>query len=366
MKKDKHRIIIGGEHTFSPLFLFRRSRSYIDKLTNSFKDDYNVNFTFGGFYSLLAIIDDLKPTFNKDSYVLLPSYLCPSMLAPFKIRNIKYCFYKVDADLYVDVDHLISIINSNVKAVLFIDYFGASQKKRLANVPNLLREKNIKIIQDLVQCVSIDKNQFIGDYMYNSFRKYLPFEGSLLLSKTKMNITFSRPNCKYWVNRRIGQLIRYYHLKYNIFSSNRFLSLFKKAEDYYSSEVVVRMPKHHKWLLNKIDIDLFCHNQRYYYKELFTEYGEMIPKLLQNDNYVPLGFVIKTSNRNQIRGDLFEKGIYPPIHWLQSEEIDKQIYSDSIMLSGCILTIPLFGLNEAKSQYLSDNLKTILKPRECI
>lgn len=362
MRRDKKRIIIGGEHTFSPLFLFRRSRGYIDRLSNSFKDDYNVNFTFGGFYSLLAIIDDLKPTFNEDSIVLLPSYLCPSMLIPFKIRNIKYRFYKVDADLYVDTDHLISSINSSVKAVLFIDYFGASQKERLANVLNLLREKNIKIIQDLVQCVSIDKNQLLGDYMYNSFRKYLPFEGSLLLSKTKMNITFSRPNYKYWVNRRLGQLLRYYHLKYNIFSSSQFLSLFKKAEDHYSSAVVVRMPKCHKWLLNKIDIELFCQNQHYYYKELFTEYGEMIPKLLQNDNYVPLGFVIKTSNRNQIRGELFGKGIYPPIHWLQSEEIDKQFYSESIELSSCILTIPLFGLNEVKSQYLFGNLKTILKP----
>ncbi len=361
MGMAKNRLTIGGEHTFSPGFLLRRSKGYIDELSNRFKDSYNVNFTFGGYYSLLAIIDDLRPSFDEDSTVLLPSYLCPSMLVPFKIRNINYRFYRVDADLYVDTDHLISSIDSNVKAVLFIDYFGASQKERLLDVVNLLNKKGIKIIQDMVQCVNIDKSQLLGDYMYNSFRKLLPFEVSLLLSKTKMDINFSRPSIKYCINRRFGQLIRYYHLNYNIFSSSWFLHLFKKAEDNYSSTAIARMPRCHRWLLNKVDIDLLCKNQQYYFKKLFVEYGDRSPKLLRRETYIPLGFVIKTDNRDQIRGELFGKNIYPPIHWLQSDEIDKQLYHESIELSHDILTIPIFGLNEAKAQYLFGNLKISLK-----
>jgi len=362
MRGDNNHIIIGGEHTYSPCFLLKRSKGYIDGLTNTFKNDYSVNFTFGGFYSLLAIIDDIRPTFDVNSFVLLPSYLCPSMLEPFKIRNINYRFYKVDADLYVDTEHLISCINSNVKAVLFIDYFGASQKERLKDLLSVLKEKDIKIIQDLVQCVNIDKNQLLGDYMYNSFRKFLPFEGSLLLSKTKMKISFTRPNYTYLLNKRLGQLLRDYHLKYNIFSSRQFLKLFKRAEDHYPSETIVRMPKINVCLLNRVDIDAFSANQKYYYKKLFVEYGAMVPKLLQNDDFVPLGFVIKTTNRDQIRRNLFVANIYPPIHWLQSSEIDKQAFSESIELSNCILTIPVFGLNETKSDYLFSNLYKNIKP----
>lgn len=362
MGMDKNRLTIGGEHTFSPGFLLRRSRGYIDGLSNAFKDEYNVNFTFGGFFSILAIIDDLKPSFDKDSIVLLPSYLCPSMLEPFKIRQINYRFYKVDADLYVDTDHLISSINNNIKAVLFIDYFGASQKERLVNVLELLKEKNIKIIQDFAQCISINRNQLFGDYIYNSYRKYLPFEGSLLLSKTKMAISFGRHNYKFLMYKRLGQLLRYFHLKYNIFSSSKFLRLFKMAEDHYSSATIVRMPKCNYHLINKIDIDSICENQIHYYNELLAEYGEMVPRLLRNGNFIPLGFVIKASQRDLIRQNLRTKNIYLPIHWLLSDEIDPHLYRESNELSNCILTIPIFGLNEMKEKYLLDNLKTTLKP----
>jgi hypothetical protein len=256
-------LIIGGEHIITPGFLFRKSKGYLSKLIREFKNDYLVNFTFGGYYSLLAIIDAIKPAFDDDSLVLLPSYLCPTILIPFRLREIKYKFYKIDENLFVDTDYLVSILDKNVKSVFFIDYFGASQMDHLQPVLKNLKSKKIIVIQDVVQCLQINKSQLFGDYIFNSFRKFFPFEGSVLLSKENMNINFGGNAFRFLKYKRVGQFIRYLHIKYNLFSSQHFLSFFRKAEDCYYSNHILKMPKFNLRQLEKYDIQFIADRQKH-------------------------------------------------------------------------------------------------------
>jgi hypothetical protein len=354
-------IIIGGEYLISPAFLFKRSKGYIDSLIREFKDDYEVNFTFGGYYSILAIIDSVKSVFDNNSVVLLPSYLCPSILHPFKSREIKYRFYKIDENLFVDIDYLISIIDDNVKAILFIDYFGVTQMKRLQPLLAILKSKKITIIQDIVQCLKITKDQLFGDYIFNSFRKFSPFEGSILLSKAKMHIDFSDKKNKFITYKRVGQFLRYFHVRWNLFSSRHFLYYFRKADEYYVSDYIIGMSKFNYRQLNKIDIEFMTEKQIYYYSQLFDVFNKNIPDLFRNINSIPLGFVIKITQRNQIRKDLFKQNIFPPIHWVLPEELDKTIFFESIKLSSVILTIPLIGLTDKGYRHLYSNMIKFIK-----
>jgi len=353
-------LIIGGEHFFSPNLLFKKSKGYIDSLVRKFKDDYEVNFTFGGYYSLIAIIDEIKPKFDAHSIVLLPSYLCPSILKPFISKGIQYKFYKIDENLFVDVDYLISIIDEKVKAVYFIDYFGASQRERLQPVLEVLSLKKITLIQDVVQCLQIRKEQLFGDYIFNSFRKLLPFEGSILLSKRKMNIDFRGSSNKYIEYKRIGQFLRYFHIKYNLGSSKHFLSFFRKAEDCYYKNDILRMPKFNFRQLNKYDIEFIANKQKYYFSQLFNAFSDKVPGLLHKNNFVPLGFVIKIDGRDSVRGYLFKQNIFSPIHWILPVEIDVKVFSKSINLSSLILTLPLIGLTEQKFKFLFENINKYL------
>ncbi|MEI8201398.1 MAG: hypothetical protein WCH34_00180 [Bacteroidota bacterium] len=354
-------MIIGGEHFFSPGFLFRKSKAYVDNLIKEFQPNYKVNFTFGGFYSILAIIDEIKPKMDEASVVLLPSYLCPSILLPFKIRGISYKFYKVDDDLLIDTDYLLSIIDENVKAVFFVDYFGASQLDRLQAVLETLRLKNIAIIQDIVQCLEI-KNEFLfGDYIFNSFRKFFPFEGSIILSKKDMNINYAEKRNIFIKPKRIGQLLRYFHIKYNLFSSKLFLKYLHKAEENYHQDGIFKMPKCNIKQLNKYDVQQMSANQKHYSNLLKNLFESLQPRLLQHNNFVPLGFVIKLNKRDFVRMELFAQNIFPPIHWLLNEEFDKPLCEKSIQLSKSILTIPLINLTKEKYNYLSENLIKILK-----
>jgi hypothetical protein len=136
-------MIVGGEHFIRPNHLFKKSKGYLDNLALNLKKEYELNYTFGGYYSLLAIIENIIPRFDDNSIVLLPSYICPSILKPFRLRGLTYDFYKVDENLYINTDYLISKIDDNVKAVFFIDYFGVSQLDKIITVIEILHRNKV-------------------------------------------------------------------------------------------------------------------------------------------------------------------------------------------------------------------------------
>lgn len=352
-------ITIGGEHYFEPKHVFGKSHNYLNNLIKEVSDDFCVSFTFGGYYSLLAIIDDLKPRLDPDSVILLPSYLCPTMLKPFKLRGINYKFYTIDQDLYVDIESIRLRLDENVKAILFIDYFGSSQKKRLEPILKIIKENNIEIIQDIVQCLDINKDFFFGDYIFNSFRKFFPYEGSIIISKNKMNISYSTTNYIYLVYKRIGQIIRYFHIKHNLFPSKFFLFFLKKAEDNYYKSNVLRMPKINKWLLNKYDIDFIKKRHVFYFKRLLNNFNNLVPDLLKREDFIPLGFIMRLNSRDIVRQELFGYNIFAPIHWIVSNEIIEEGFVDSVSLSSKIITIPIINLTDIKFEYLFDKLNKI-------
>ncbi|MDD3567446.1 MAG: hypothetical protein PHT92_03505 [Bacteroidales bacterium] len=353
-------MIIGGEHYFTLGQLFRKSKGYIDHLVEEFGSFYNISFTFGGYFSLIAIIRALKPKFETDSIVLLPSYMCPSILIPFKLEGIKYRFYKVDEELFIDIDYLKSIIDERVKAVLFIDYFGASQLDRIQSIIAFLSARNITIIQDVVQCIELNNNFLFGDFIFNSFRKFSPFDGSIILSKEKMKIHFYDETNKYLKFKRWGQVLRYLHIELNLFPSSCFLKIFGQANKHYHVNGILKFSKFNLKQLNKFDVDQMVSNQKHYFNLLFYNFGNNMPKLLQSKNYVPLGFVIKLDNRDFVRKEFFKKNIFPPIHWILSTEFENTICEKSLMLSNEILTIPITGLTKDKFNYLTENMFKIL------
>ena len=93
---------IGGEHIFSPLIYFRKNNNQFNEMLKSLQNQYRVNLTLGGYNSLLAIIDDLVKKHDKTIEVLLPSYLCQTLLIPFNQKKIKYNFYKMNSNLEID------------------------------------------------------------------------------------------------------------------------------------------------------------------------------------------------------------------------------------------------------------------------
>lgn len=369
MSRTNKGIVIGGEHIFNyPLADQPITNGYFSSLTHSIDSDYHSYFTFGGYYSLLAIADYLQNKYGNDCNVLFPSYLCPSMLKPFDLHGINYRFYRVDNNLYVNAKHLLSIVDQNTKAVLFIDYFGASQKSRIDSAIEFLRLKSIHIIQDVVQCLDLQQTSLFGDFVFNSFRKFLPVEGSLLLSKIPLNIHFTRKNFSSVYYKRAGQFLRKLDIDTGLMPSRPFLWALRTFEANYYHPVVYRMSRKSYNFINSINFDKLIEHQSRAYQHLKTFQKVGAPELLikQDNSFTPLGLVLKINNRDRFREYLFRNNIYAPIHWKLALQIDPSVFKQSWELSETLITIPMINLSEEKVNYLFSKLFYYFENHESI
>ncbi len=350
-------MIIGGEHTINPLQYKNNKFNYYKNVISSIEKKYYISYTFGGYYSILSILSSIKNKYGENINILLPSYMCPSILKPLKILKLHYKFYKVDSDLFIDKNNLKTIIDTNTKIVFIIDYFGKSQKEYIQDLIIELKEKQILIIQDIVQCLEIDEYNFYGDFIFNSFRKFFPYEGSIIFSNQKIDIDFSDTNRKYILFKRFGQILRFYANITHIIPSSWFLLFLKIAEKNYYKNSIISIPKNTLKKLNKFDISSMIENQKTYYKLFNKDFENDIPKFLSSDKFCPLGLVLKVKERNSLRKYLINNSIYTPIHWILLEEIyNNTNYYESKELSNKIITIPLININENKYKYIINKI----------
>lgn len=357
MNKD-HKITIGGEKVLSFDIIFSRAKNNIFSTYNEEFKDYEINYTYGGHYSLLAIIDDLGIVHTQKK-ILVPSYTCSSIIDTLKIKNISYIFYKVDDQLKIDFNDVKRKYNLyDCSALLVIDYMGKSQFVNINPYLNELKKNGIKIIQDSVHSLCLNKYEIYGDYAYNSLRKILPFEGSLLISKEKMKINFATGiNFKFLCNKRLGQITRYLHLTYNLFRPDTFLKFFSNAEGHYNADKIYKLYGFQKRLIEKIDLKKSTGLSRKYYNELLDKFKNYTLHTFITNDFYPFGFFLIHNNRDAILKALRKNGIFCPIHWKLNEEIDASEFSDSYKISKSCLTIPLYEMDDIKIKYLIDCLR---------
>jgi dTDP-4-amino-4,6-dideoxygalactose transaminase len=298
--------------------------------------------------SLTYILKAIKPK----SYVLLPSYLCTSVLEPFKKLNIKYKFYKVDKNLNINLKDLGGKIKKS-SAVLIINYFGFIQPE-VSKIKELCDKNKIILIEDQVQSF-LTKSFFYGDYVFNSYRKFLPLpDGSFLIKpkdkKTKVNfgrINYSQLRLRAGIAKSMG------------LSKDRYYSLFKDAEDRLGEHPwPTKMSNISKNVLSKLDLKKISRIRRRNYifleKNLKSKKINLLFKKIP-DNVIPLGCPIVSKNRDKIRKELIKYKIYPPVHWQLPKELNKNEFKDSWDLSKRILTIPI------DQRYNLEDMKRIIK-----
>jgi hypothetical protein len=354
-------VIIGGEKVISLSLLLSRTRNNIFADYQQRFNKYFINYTFGGHCSLLAIIDDLNLNKKKD-FILLPSYLCNSIVKAFDIRLVKYKFYKVDSELIPEFSHIEEIITDDVRAILFIDYMGRNAIMSDASRLDNIKRKGIKIIQDSVQTIDISENDIYGDYVFNSFRKYLPFEGSLLLSKTELKISYSKgTNFRFLLHKRIGQIQRSFYLRFGILNPQIFLRHFLKAEEYYLTSGIFKFRSITRFLIRKIKLQELVEDHCKYYQILLAKYPDLTLKSLYRNDFRPFGFLLVSLRRNGMRDILQAKGIFCPVHWTLPEMVNRVEFMDSINLSNSVLTIPLSSIKEQNINYLCEVINDIIQ-----
>lgn len=351
---------VGGEKILS-FKKFQLSNNKLFSIYESQYKDYSINYTFGGHCSLLAILDDLIKTFIAPK-ILLPSYTCSSIITTLRLRNVEYDFYKLNNDLIIDVDDILTKCRTlQTNAILIIDYIGFNQFEHVKKLKQNYVFENVKIIQDSVHSLCINNYPIYGDYAYNSFRKILPLEGSLLLSKKPMAINFNNDiNSKFLFFKRSGQFFRYFHLKFGLFNAKLILYCFGKAENYYKLDKIFRLSPLKKSIISRINLKKSYETSKKYYLRLIKKYPQQTLKSFKNENYYPLGWFMQVNSRDEIKAELSKLQIFCPIHWHLSEEINKNEFHISNQISQKSLTIPLIDIDDHKFEHIILSLNKIL------
>lgn len=342
--------MVGGEFVINPLIAFSKRQGQFSEYGAGITG-YHRYYTFGAYYSLKAILASLS--LNNGDTVLLPSYLCPSILLPFKEMGVKYSFYKIKEGLLPDLEDIELKLNRPVKAVLFIDYFGVSYHTYLLPILELVGSKSISVIQDCVQAWFREPADLFGDYVFNSFRKYSPVEASVIFSKKVIGIKYRDFNPMFIIRKRLAQVIRYLHIKFSLFKPQSFLTGIDYFNHHYHQDGILALPASNRYLLDRINFSLLAKERLKTYNVLKEFVKKPTMSLMPSESDVPLGFSIQTDNRDRKTSILHSNNIHCPVHWKLSEEINKQDFECSWEISEHELTLPVNVHNYNLNMYLT-------------
>jgi dTDP-4-amino-4,6-dideoxygalactose transaminase len=327
---------IGGEFWF-------QKELFNEKIDN-FKNA-EAMFLDGGQSSLHYIYKGLS--LAKDEYILMPSYLCPSMIIGLERLNINYDFYNINKDLSIDTNSIDELMkDKKIRAVLFVNYFGFYHREETLNYLKSLKKKGLVLIEDAVQMLWFNKaKNFIGDFVFNSYRKFLPVDGSALLGK-RLSVDISDEESGYAKTVSEARLLKTSFIKDASCEEENFLKLYSKAEhEYYENIVPRKMIFKNKEILNNCDLvsikEIRIKNFKFLEKEL--QAVKEIEPLFKSINIkeAPLGFAVFAKNRDELRSFLRKYSIFAPVHWNLNGEVWATNYKDSLFVSNNILTIPI-------------------------
>ena len=114
---------IGSEFDLLPL-----SDSYFGQLSEQFNESV---FLRSGREALGLIAESVS---NDRKVILLPSYICSSMVRPFEERGWRVVYYELSEKLFVEAENLIPLIKTHTPDLLLImSYFQAYNYESLLN-----------------------------------------------------------------------------------------------------------------------------------------------------------------------------------------------------------------------------------------
>ena len=170
---------IGSEFDLIPLSDF-----YFEHISSQFRESV---FLRSGRETLGLIAETYKDT---RKVILLPSYICQSMVRPFEERGWRVVFYELSERLFVEAKDVIPIVKKhNPDLFLIMSYFQAYNYESLLSRIKIVSPLT-KVIFDFTHCLldfELIRNQYI-DYYVASLRKWFGVAGgAVLLSDAEIN-----------------------------------------------------------------------------------------------------------------------------------------------------------------------------------
>ncbi len=276
-------------------------------------------FLNGGKACLMVICDYLRDHGTRQ--VLLPAYLCPTILDTLDTCGLAYDFYDINEDFSIDTQSLLAKLR-NGQAVYFINYFGFRANPSVLSFLGGLQGEGHLLIEDNAQ--SGFPPHSIGNFVFNSMRKLCPQDGGYL--KSAFDLQPYLPAYQGRPNRRLPLIRQYRHeLREYLFSDRgdyeALDALFARAEAYYANDTVVLGDEGERRQIERLDWPGIKQARRKNYRalqKLIAENQLITPifrRLLQDNMPLGLPVYVQAGLRDALNEYLGEHGIGLTIHW---------------------------------------------------
>lgn len=286
----------------------------------SLKYSHSGNVCLDGLYkyssgrsALYHILLDVKKR-NNISKILLPDYLCSSVVIAAEKVGVEVVFYPLNDKLELDEKHFANLYEEKC-AVLLINYFGLQNlQKQVEYVRSL--NKDAIIIEDDVQGFYEFQKELIGvDYKFTSLRKTFACPDGGLVKTENLLPEVNTVN-KFHQYKLAGSILKSLR-KPEYYDDAVYLSMFEKGESMIDDEIAEGMSDMAVDIITKTDIDRLAYIRRRNAKFICDglESLGLNTILPVTEDKIPLFVPIYLEDRNKVRKYMFQHNCFCPVHW---------------------------------------------------
>lgn len=254
--------------------------------------------------------------------VLLPDYLCGSVLVPIKALGLDFEFYPINDELKLEATKFSKKYQKD-DVILIINYFGLQDLTDSITTVRSLDEKAIIIEDDVQAYYEFRKPLGKVDFKFTSLRKAFAVpDGGLV--KTHYDLPRIETPNTFGQYKAAAALLK--SMREGNFNDQIYLEMFEKGEDLIEGELECGMSRIAEKLYGALDEEHVkirrLNNARYLIEEL-SKVG-ISPILPLTDNHVPLFIPIYLDNRDEVRRRMFQHEVFCPVHWpLDGMDVNK-------------------------------------------
>lgn len=254
---------------------------------------------------------------NLPKVVVLPTFSCTSVYQSFEKAGYEIRQYSVNRNMEI-CDNLIDIADG-AGVLLIHKYFGFDTNKNLNKIIDVIRNKNVQIIEDKTQCLYSQTDPINADYYVASMRKWhgIPDGGFLVSNKPIID----KPKVEDDILEKLkieAEILKYNYIILNQGEKRQFLELFSLAENKLDNQKeIYKISKISYKLQSNLDINFLVNSRRNNYNELCKHLNDKsIVVFKKLDDFItPLYCPIYVKNRIDLQIYLREHNIFAPVLW---------------------------------------------------
>lgn len=267
------------------------------------------------------------------SNVVVPSYVCDTVIDSVRNHSLPVTYYDIDTDLELTGEQLKIAIDANhADIVIFHRYYGFETASTIKPIIEEYRKKGVRFIEDRTQNIFSPLEHFPVDYVVGSLRKWGAIADGGFCVKNDGKFCIKKP-----VEQDINTVqtkdkafrLKYAYMEMDKGEKNEFLKAYRFAEDSLESEKhFYRMSDYSMFsFLYNFNVTEVKRKRIENYTSLYNGISSLnnmrILTKKPNREDVPLYLTFVSQDRDAIQLKLRENCIYAPIIWPKPEGMQK-------------------------------------------